>query len=127
MPKCKLCKVKLDFNGSTGDDYTHIPFIAAGHCFSCYHWTQVFDTKKMEQMVSVRTSDGEHYCFARNNPIKTNVTSNSSLGHGGRRFKIIFDDGTTVITNNLWAQGVMPEYWRKKFPSNATISHHYGK
>ena len=33
--------------------------------------------------------------------------------------KCNFDDGTRVITTNLWCQGEPDEHWKDKFPNNA--------
>lgn len=116
MPKCKMCKVTLDF--SKGDGYTHIPFIAQGNCFDCYHWDSVLNGAT--NRTSVRTPDGEHYCYPTNKPLDLS-TPQRHLGLGGQKMKIKFFDGTEVVTNNLWSQGKMTKYWFKKFPANATV------
>ena len=40
-------------------------------------------------------------------------------GFAGVRFQIEFNDGTRVVTTNLWCQGEPNEHWKDKFPNNA--------
>ena len=41
------------------------------------------------------------------------------VGHGGAEFVIRFNDGRTVVSHNLWANGRVPEWFRDRLPSNA--------
>lgn len=114
--KCKTCGEKL---GNPGDNYIHIEFIAKGNCFSCYHWSSVF-SKKDSVSLHVITNMGTHYFVDSEKPISK--LPNHLLGHSGKYFKITFKEGTEIIANNLWCQGVMPPFWRKKHPDNAELS-----
>lgn len=51
--------------------------------------------------------------------IAPETDAQTSRGHGGRRFKIDFDDGRTVITSNLWYVGPIPYNFRVQLPDNA--------
>lgn len=55
--------------------------------------------------------DGTHYVIESEN--------DNFRGFGGARFQIEFNDGTKVITTNLWCQGEPKGYWRTQFPDNA--------
>lgn len=111
-PLCITCgKPKQDYT----DGYDHIKQIKDGDCFSCYHWSGVFS----QSGKSVRTQHGTHYSFNADQPISHG--QDRHLGHGGRYFKIAFEDGGVVITNNLWCQGEMSKYWIDKYPPNAKV------
>ena len=56
--------------------------------------------------------DGDHYICCPN-------TNAYFKGFGGREFKILFDDGRKVVSQNLWHQGNIPESHRKRLPNNA--------
>lgn len=112
-PKCITCGESKD---DSSDGYNHIASIRDGNCFSCWHWS---DAVKARGYTAIRTKDGTHYSFRTEQPISDDRSN--FLGHGGRRFLIVFNDGTEIITNNLWAQGTMPKYWRDRYPPNASI------
>jgi hypothetical protein len=46
-------------------------------------------------------------------------TYGNSLGYGGARFDIEFDDGTTVTSHNLWHGGKIPPKYRDYITNNA--------
>lgn len=59
--------------------------------------------------------EGRHYVIAKDQP----KGYQGSLGHGGARFDIRFNDGREVVSHNLWAQGRVPEHFRERLPDNA--------
>jgi hypothetical protein len=88
-------------------------------CFECNFWFDKLElTKRGYHTVPgdlVRV-EGVHYVIGQSRPAGTPF-----LGHGGRKFKIRFNDGREEMTNNLWCQGTIPEHFRKQLPDNATF------
>lgn len=86
-------------------------------CFDCNFWFE-----KLEYTIrgyvhrpgDIVRVEGVHYIILEDRPAGTPF-----LGHGGRKFKIRFNDGREVMTNNLWCQGTIPENFRKLMPDNA--------
>ena len=50
-----------------------------------------------------------------------NPSSISFLGHSGRVFNIKMNDGTEIVTNNLWCGGDIPENHREVLCDNAVF------
>lgn len=112
--KCKIC-------GSLEGPSNYRPevesrLIYSGTCFSCYFWNEQYEldsNKRGPHKFAV--IDGTHYSILPDDP------DGYFKGHGGKKFKIRFFDGTEVITHNLWCQGDIPPIWKDKFPNNATF------
>lgn len=49
------------------------------------------------------------------------TTDTSSLGHSGRKFTIKMNDGTKIVTNNLWCGDDIPENHREILCDNAVF------
>lgn len=47
--------------------------------------------------------------------------ANPGRGMGGRKFTIIFSDGTEIETTDLWSGGKIPRKFLMHFPDNATF------
>ena len=45
----------------------------------------------------------------------------SCKGFGGRKWHVRFFDGRTVVTDNLWHNGTVPDAFRAQLPDNATL------
>lgn len=92
---CKVC----------GKEYIDSPYydecrLCSRECHDIDFWNRTLDNKAI-------IVDGECYHDGGyvEKPIKT-----SYLGHSGRTFKIRFkSDGKTIVTNNLWYNGVIPK------------------
>jgi hypothetical protein len=56
--------------------------------------------------------DGHHYVIEPD-------TDGGFQGMGGRKFTIDFFDGRSVVTHNLWSQGIIPLKWQERHPDNA--------
>lgn len=48
----------------------------------------------------------------------------SSLGHGGREFRFVLEDGTALVSNDVWFQGSIPLAYRQRMPDNAEAIEH---
>lgn len=57
--------------------------------------------------------DGTHYVICDED------SKSSFRGFGGAKFQIEFNDGTRVVTTNLWCQGEPKGFWKQHFPDNA--------
>ena len=63
------------------------------------------------------------YSYDKQEPIVDIAPSRKSfLGHGGRVWRIEYlDSDQTVVTNNLWHAGEIPERFQERFPVNARL------
>lgn len=113
ITNCKICEVNCEKDIRL---YPHNSLITSGHCFDCAYWLDVLENNK--ENVSVRLNNGIHYSFPKDNPV-SNTTNKRFLGHYGITYKIKFNDGSVVITNNLSFNGEIPERWKSKHPPNA--------
>jgi hypothetical protein len=84
-------------------------------CFTCDFWLGLIDNKGLtpENRFII---EGHHYVALPNDPHPL-----AMRGFSGRRFEIKTDDGRTIVTNNLWHQGEIPERFRDRLPNNAVF------
>lgn len=107
--RCVECGMLADANDYHGGERMK----ADGTCFYCDLWRQrVRDSGPGDIVV-----DGIMYAYDPRHPKKGG--EKFLLGHGGREFKILLADGSTVVTNNLWCGGNVPEHFRSRLPDNA--------
>ena len=83
--------------------------IKRGECFTCNHWMRLHRALDQERNVRV---NGKHYRIAPE-------TGQGFRGFGGAGFEIVFHDGRSVKTTNLWHQGTIPERFHDLLPDNA--------
>jgi len=119
---CKTCGKPFT---ERSDNYIHIPEIAEGDCFSCYHWKKVWTSVENDDFESVITEDFEHHTVNVQHPMSSDPRS--WLGYSGQLWTIQFYDGREVRTNNLWRQGNIPEFWRESHPPNARFAYTTGE
>ena len=86
---------------------------AARHCFTCNFW---MERAAHPHPNAVITPDFEHF-QAEQWGIRQ-ARYKSTLGFGGRRWKVVWLDGREDTTNNLWYQGSIPERFRDRFAVN---------
>lgn len=101
---CKVC----------GQEFTKRLFnddICSIKCSSVDYWNE--RVKNKDDFIII---DGK--CFHDSGNVADNSYS-YSLGYGGNRFWILFNDGRTLTTNNLWWNGNIPEEFRNALPDNA--------
>jgi hypothetical protein len=137
-PKDKLIRGRVWYkNGSADESFGPI---YRKYCFTCAFWHNQASKDRnniedpslypfvgviVEEVKSSSPVFGDviemvHYCFNENTPIATGRSD--FLGHGGRSFYIQFDgDNKVIVTNNLWYQGVIPEWLRYLFDTNASF------
>ena len=95
MPICKVC----------GKEYTDSPYyneccLCSRECFQIDFWNDNLDDRAI-------IVNGE--CYHDGGNVEKPVNK-SWLGHSGRTFKIRFkSDSKTIVTNNLWYNGVVPK------------------
>jgi len=101
---CVLCGEAYDSSSHYGMEEAE----KAKRCFHCDFWVQ-----KIQSGKGVRIN-GHHYQIGRE--------GDAFPGFSGRRFVILFRDGTRVVTTNLWHQGEIPERFRDTLPDNAEFT-----
>lgn len=81
---------------------------ANGFCFGCAFWEGLVCRPPSGRAII----DGTHYVIGNRAPSRYN-------GFGGQRFHIAFNNGTEVVTHDLWCQGAIPEAFRPRLQDNA--------
>lgn len=80
-------------------------------CFACNFWDGYVHVKDNPNHAVI---EGCHYVVCDSD--SSNPRWN---GFGGQVFKIKWSDGREKETNNLWAQGSIPEYFQRELVDNA--------
>ena len=107
--KCKICGKEMEERYMNNDTLRQHRM-----CFSCNFWREhLVNDKKLAGQHKTCMIDGTHYIICDED------SKSSFRGFGGARFQIEFNDGTRVITTNLWCQGEPEGYWKQHFPDNA--------
>ena len=88
--------------------------ICSSECYVDNFWQEIINEKDYHVIV-----DGVCYYYDPNKIINTNLPQYNS--YAGRIFKILFNDGRIVLTNNLWCNGDIPEKFREQLPDNAVF------
>jgi hypothetical protein len=86
---------------------------ATGECFSCSHWTEMLITQYYPGKSVI--ADGNHYL------VGAAGVDEYARGFSGKSFRII-REGKTILTDNLWHQGKIPENFRRVMKDNSTIA-----
>lgn len=112
METCRVCGKEI-----TNKKWC-IP-ICSNECFTKDFWNQKVARKKDKNQVVI---NGRVYYIADENAL-------GDRGFDGAVHYIKFFDGRIVRTTNLWANGEMPEEYKKKLPDNAewTTQEEYDK
>jgi len=116
MCKCELCgstqtvrriaewlstSPSIQMKGSGNPDVNKRPV-----CHTCWYWLE-------QHTIGGGVIVGKvHYRIGE---------STSFKGFGGRKFKLLFEDGQILETDNLWYQGVVPERFLNMFENHATF------
>lgn len=83
-------------------------------CEYCKYWEEMYQQDLESPPHTACMIDGKHYIICDENSKETYFR-----GFGGQKFIIKFNDGTEVITTNLWYQGIPCNHWKDKFENNA--------
>lgn len=86
--------------------------VAERLCHSCNFWREKVAMKDDPKVARV---GGWHHVDSGNQP----NTRPELLGCAGRKFRIRWNDGREVVTNNVWVQGEIPAHFRERLPDNA--------
>lgn len=86
--------------------------LARSLCFLCLFWHDRIDAQSDPAACII---NGQSFQDAGR---RTDI-NRSSLGFGGREFRIEFLDGRVIETNNLFGQGPVPERFRDRLPDTA--------
>ncbi len=128
--QCKVCGDKFNPRGHV--DAQRLK--SAGVCATCDAWVGHWQDRNNENVVRV---DGEHYMYGNHlqdaritqddtltsiaQRFAAKTTKKQGLGMSGAVVIIRFNDGRTVITNDLWHQGTVPETFKQVLPNNAEL------
>ena len=82
-------------------------------CFECSFWEGQIGAGNNVVIAGV------HYRVDFAQPLKTGDPNH--LGMSGRKYHIQMTDGRSVVTNDLWYQGQIPERFRDRLPDNAVM------
>lgn len=82
-------------------------------CFSCNLWLDHVDARDDPETVCI---GGVQY------RIGPEDADHVMRGYGGRPFLILFHDGRSVRTTNLWCNGEIPPHFQKRLPDNAKFA-----
>lgn len=99
--KCVICRVDFTYDINNWNDRM---FPDNNSCRECQFW---YDLWVDRDDTNVARVGNRHFVIGHET--KGNKRFN---GFGGQLFKIQFDDGRVVETNNLWSQGEIPEVWQ---------------
>jgi hypothetical protein len=109
---CSICKVAYE-PGSFDPNALLVKLMDERNiCFRCAFWSD-----KIENPLPYREIiNGEHYVFHpyQNKPV-------FFQGYGGREFYALRNDGSLIMSNNVWYQGQIPEIFREKLPDTARM------
>lgn len=79
-------------------------------CFNCQFWHEYVARAYTPDVARI---DGVHYVIGEED------TTIRLRGFGGRKWRIVFNDGRIVETTNLWEQGKIPARLADRLPDNA--------
>lgn len=109
--KCKICGSEENPSNWVKDWKDSI--LKYQMCHTCNYWRERLEDDKKYPPHTACMIDGTHYVIGPEDD------SSHFRGFSGARFQIEFNDGTKVVTTNLWCQGEPRGYWREQFPDNA--------
>ena len=101
---CKICGSPVDADHYIND--VALKMRKHQMCFGCNFWREMLEKDAKCPPYTACMIDGTHYVIAPDDP------SSYFQGFGGAEFQIEFNDGTRVITHNLWCQGEPEGSWK---------------
>lgn len=107
LDNCSSCGQSFK---TTWNEPTRSEMIKKHICFSCNFWLFQLNRKGAIIINGHKYQDGGKI---------DKSTTGGFVGYGGRDFKIEFNTGKIIETNNLWSQGQLPDRFKEKFPDNA--------
>ncbi len=82
-------------------------------CYTCGMWTDMVEEKPLYKNRIV--INNTLYEIHKDEPVSR------WAGYAGRRFNILFNNGNTKVTHNLFYIGEIPKNFRDRFPNEATF------
>ena len=113
--RCKICG-----KYQSPEDYSNKEELESNQlCFECNFWHQHIEKDKKREPHTWFIANGGHYIIEPDR----DENYQGFVGFGGAEFKIKFNDGTLVVSHNVWFQGEIPEAFRRNnfYRDNATI------
>jgi len=87
-------------------------------CHECDFWRRVVAQRAASPGIFAVVKG----CVYQVGPEPAPGSERSGLGHGGRRFEIVWRDGRRVVTTNLWHRGQVSPAFRCVFPDDADFA-----
>ena len=101
---CEICGREFDKKHFSGK-FENI--CGLGNCFHEKFWRIIADEKDEHVFIN----GGSYYIEDEN--------KGGIRGFDGRKFRIRKNDGTEIVTTNLWYQGQIPDNFKDILPDNA--------
>ena len=107
---CGECQERI-----TGPPLNH-DMVRRGLCYNCNFWEIWVERKDHPDYEShIARINGEQYLLGPED------TFARPRGMGGVHKVILFKDGRTVESTNVWHNGMIPLHFRNRLPDNATF------
>lgn len=114
MVKCVVCGKEIEESRYMGD-----AILCSSECFHVNFWNEKvakYGNGTSGYAKTVAIVNGNHYI------VKPDSSDSFFQGHGGRQFKIEFNDGRIVQSKNVWHQGDIPDTHKHLLPDNAIFT-----
>lgn len=113
ITECSICRSTKDLNPKDYGDCAQKRLMVEHHaCFICAHWMNLIETNKNNPYWFI--INGSSWIAAEP---RVDVPNNF-LGCAGRVQKVITKDGRSIISNNWWHQGNIPEKFLEGIPES---------
>lgn len=109
---CSICEATYEIESFNPNAPLVKTMVEKHICFQCAFWLDKIENPAPNREVI----KGEHYTF---NPYQDHQAI--FQGHGGRVFYGVRNDGTLIISNNVWFQGEIPKRFREQLPDTAQL------
>lgn len=107
-----------------------------GFCFDCGRWANMFERLRTRPRLQAdtpaaqlaeRSFIAQGAAWTIGTPVivtkeQLRATGGMGVGFGGANWRIYFNDGPILDTNNLWSQGPISKAWLRHFPDEARLS-----
>ena len=110
---CEKCgkKIRADCYNKSSGIYNRM--LSESICYDCAYWLEMTDNMpETYEIVNGICYDFQPYC----NKIKAKT---ANLGHNGKIFYILKNDGSVLMSNDVWNKGEVPAQYKDKLKDTA--------
>ena len=104
--KCKICGKEIEKSSYSND------ILCSSECFHVNFWNELVEEYNKDPYHNPVVNGTKYYVGDENN-------AGAFRGFDGARFCILFNDGTIILSTNLWCNGEVPEEYKDKLKNNA--------